>query len=117
MGKAGIHGLAAQPVLHLTTVGRVTGLPREIEIWFVVCRGCFYLFSEHREKAGWVKNIRRDPNVGVRIGRRRVKALARVLDYRSDRRLWDEVQAIADRKYGWGDGLPVEITPLSPALS
>ena len=32
-----------------------------------------------------------------------------MLDYRKER-LWDEVQAIADRKYGWDDGLPVEIT-------
>jgi hypothetical protein len=36
-----------------------------------------------------------------------------VLDYRTDRQLWDEVQAIANRKYGWGDGLPVEITPIA----
>jgi len=37
-----------------------------------------------------------------------------VLDYRKERQLWDEVQVIADRKYGWGDGLPVEITPVEP---
>jgi hypothetical protein len=35
-----------------------------------------------------------------------------VLDYRKGRQLWDEVQAISDHKYGWGDGLPVEITPV-----
>ena len=35
-------------VLYLTTIGRRTGLPREIEIWFVVYRDCFYLFSRHR---------------------------------------------------------------------
>jgi len=111
MSRATLQSLADRQVLHLTTVGRVTGLAREIEIWFIVCREKFYLFSEHREAAGWVKNIRRNPDVSVRIGRRRIKALARVLDYRSDRELWDEVQAIADRKYGWGDGLPVEIAP------
>jgi hypothetical protein len=38
--------------------------------------------------------------------------MARVLDPHTDRKLWDQVAAIADRKYGWGDGLPVEITPL-----
>ncbi len=111
MSRATLQSLADRQVLHLTTVGRVTGLPREIEIWFIVRRERFYLFSEHREAAGWVKNIRRNPEVSVRIGRRRIKALARVLDRRKDRELWDEVQAIADRKYGWGDGLPVEIAP------
>jgi deazaflavin-dependent oxidoreductase (nitroreductase family) len=111
MARASLQSIADEQVLYLTTVGRRTGLPREIEIWFIVCRERFYLFCEHGEAAGWVKNIRRDPHVSVRAGRRRFKALARVLDYDRERRLWDEVQAIADRKYGWGDGLPVEIAP------
>jgi len=111
--SAPFESLAGEQVLHLTTVGRATGRPREIEIWFILCREKFYLFSEHGEAAGWVKNIRRSPNVSVRIGERTVKAAAKVLDYQTDRQLWDEVQAIADRKYGWGDGLPVEITPVA----
>jgi hypothetical protein len=40
-----------------------------------------------------------------------------VLDRHTDRKLWDQVAAIANRKYGWGDGLPVEITPLSSGAS
>ena len=111
--SAPFESLAGEQVLHLTTDGRATGRPREIEIWFILCREKFYLFSEHGEAAGWVKNIRRSPNVSVRIGERTVKAAAKVLDYQTDRQLWDEVQAIADRKYGWGDGLPVEITPVA----
>jgi deazaflavin-dependent oxidoreductase (nitroreductase family) len=104
--------LADEPVLHVTTIGRVTGRPREIEIWFILCREKFYLFAERGEGAGWVKNITRNPQVRVRIGERGIDAVAKVLDYRSDRRLWDEVQAIAKRKYGWGDGLPVELSPV-----
>jgi deazaflavin-dependent oxidoreductase (nitroreductase family) len=111
MARASLQSIADEQVLYLTTVGRRTGLPREIEIWFIVCRERFYLFSEHGEAARWVKNIRRDPHVDVRVGELRVKALARVLDHERERALWDEVQAIADRKYGWGDGLPVEIAP------
>jgi deazaflavin-dependent oxidoreductase (nitroreductase family) len=117
MTKTSLQSLADRQVLNLTTVGRVTGLPREIEIWFIVCRERFYLFCEHGEAAGWVKNIRRNPNVSVRIGRRRIKAQARVLDHKRDRQLWDEVQAIAGRKYGWGDGLPVEIAPCATVQS
>jgi hypothetical protein len=56
------------------------------------------------------KNLRRNPTVSVRFGERRIKIVAKLLDYQTDRQLWDEVQAIADRKYGWGDDLPVEIT-------
>ncbi len=111
MANLDLESLAHEQVLHLTTIGRVTGIPREIEIWFIVRRGKFYLFCEHGETAGWVKNIRHNPSVSVRISGHRIAAAARVLDRQADRELWDEVQAIADRKYGWGDGLPVEIGP------
>lgn len=112
MSWASIQDVAEKPVLYLTTVGQRTGLPREIEIWFVVYRDRFYLFAERGEAAAWVKNIRRNPEVVVRIGKRQIGAAARVLGRETDRELWDRVAAIADRKYGWGDGLPVEITPL-----
>lgn len=112
MARASLQSIADEQVLYLTTIGRTTGLPREIEIWFVLCRERFYLFAETGEAAGWVKNIRRNPKVAVRIGQRQIDATARVLDRQADRKLWNEVAAIANRKYGWGDGLPVEITPL-----
>ena len=116
MAPAGFQSVADEQVLYLTTIGRTTGLLREIEIWFVVCRERLYLFAETGEAAGWVKNIRRNPEVTVRIGELQIDAMARVLDRQADRKLWGEVAAIADRKYEWGDGLPVEITPL-PSVS
>lgn len=112
MTLAALQSVADKQVLYLTTIGRTTGLPREIEIWFVVCCEHFYLLAETGEAAGWVRNIRRNPKVTVRIGEWQIDATARVLDRLADRQLWDQVAAIADRKYGWGDGLPVEITPL-----
>ena len=113
MTCANLKSVADKQVLYLTTVGRSTGLPREIEIWFVVWCERLYLFAETGEAAGWVKNIRRNPKVTVRIGEWYTDATARVLDRHTDRKLRDQVAAIAHRKYGWGDGLPVEITPLS----
>jgi deazaflavin-dependent oxidoreductase (nitroreductase family) len=107
--------IAEEKVLHLTTIGFRTGLPREIEIWFVIYSNRFYLFAETGEAAAWVKNIRRNPGVVVRIEALRVSAKARILDYKVDRELCEEVAAIAVRKYDWGDGLPVEITPVTPA--
>ena len=111
MTWSSIQEFAEEKVLYLTTIGRRTGLRRQIEIWFVVYRGRFYLFAETGEAAAWVKNIRNNPEVMVRIGERQIGATARVLDRKVDRKLWDEVAAIADRKYGWGEGLAVEITP------
>jgi len=117
MGPVRFQSVADKQVLYLTTIGRTTGLPREIEIWFIVRRERFYLFAETREAAGWVKNIRRNSKVTVRIGEHEIEATARVLDRQADRKLWDEVAGIADRKYGWGEGLPVEITPILPLCS
>ena len=41
MNWANLQEIADKQVLYLTTIGRSTGLPREIEIWFVVCRDRF----------------------------------------------------------------------------
>jgi deazaflavin-dependent oxidoreductase (nitroreductase family) len=116
MSCVSLESVADQQVLHLTTVGRRSGLPREIEIWFVVQCQRLYLFAETGEAAAWVKNIRGNPQVTVRIGECHIDAIARVLDRHVDRKLWEQVAEIANRKYGWGGGLPVEIIPLpSPA--
>ena len=97
--------------LYLTTTGRTTGQPREIEIWFVESEGKLYILAEHFHKAQWVKNILRNPRVRVRLGSSSFEATARVLDQKRDAALWSLAQGLEKEKYGWGDGLPVEITP------
>jgi deazaflavin-dependent oxidoreductase (nitroreductase family) len=104
----------ALPVLYLTTIGRTTGLPRQIEIWFVAHGGRLYLLAEHFLKTHWVRNILRNPRVEVRLGQRQFAATARVLDEAADRAAWELAQNLGRGKYGWGDGLPVEITPDAP---
>ena len=101
-----------QQVLYLTTTGRVTGLPREIEIWYVSSGGKLYLLAEHFQKAHWVQNIAANPWVKVRLDGSEFEATARALDPERDRETWDLAQNMARKKYGWGDGLPVEITPV-----
>ena len=79
MDLPSIQEFADKKVLYLTTIGRRTGLPRQIEIWLVVYRDHFYLLAETGEAAAWVKNIRCNPEVGVRIAERQIGAMARVL--------------------------------------
>jgi deazaflavin-dependent oxidoreductase (nitroreductase family) len=105
---------AALPFLYVTTTGRKTGLPREIEIWFTTAGGCLYLLAEHFERAHWVRNIRNEPRVKVRLGGREFSATGRVLDRERDREAWELAQRLGLEKYGWGDGLPVEITAGEP---
>lgn len=106
--------LADLPVLYLTTVGRTSGLPRQIEIWFVAAGGKYYLLAEHFRRAQWVLNIERNPRVQVRLGGQERAATARILDETADAETWKLAQDLAREKYGWGDGLPVEIAPDQP---
>jgi deazaflavin-dependent oxidoreductase (nitroreductase family) len=98
--------------LYLTTIGRVSGLPREIEIWFVELDRKFYILAEKFHNAHWVRNIAENPRVSVRVGEHRFEATARALDPVHDADIWKLAQTLEQEKYGWGDGLPVEITPL-----
>ena len=102
---------ARDTYLYLTTTGRISGEPREIEIWFVESNGNFYILAEHFHNAQWVKNIKQNPCVHVRIGDREFDAKARALDEHRDRDAWLTAQKLASEKYGWGEGLPVEIKP------
>jgi deazaflavin-dependent oxidoreductase (nitroreductase family) len=96
--------------LYLTTTGRITGQRREIEIWFAEHGGRFYLVAE-RESANWVRNIQAQPQVRVRGGDAGFSATARVVDNDREPQLVAAVKALFDAKYGWSDGLVVELTP------
>lgn len=101
----------SQAHLYLTTTGRKTGRSREIEIWFTERSGRYYLIAEHGRRAHWVRNLIAEPAVRVRVGRRRLAARARIVDGRRDAGLRRTVRALSERKYGWGDGLVVELAP------
>jgi deazaflavin-dependent oxidoreductase (nitroreductase family) len=97
--------------LYLTTTGRRTGLPREIEIWFTERQGRFYIIAEHGERANWVRNIREQPHVHIRVGALQLNATARLVDDEREPELARAVKALSDAKYGWSNGLVAEISP------
>ena len=97
--------------LYLTTTGRRSGRPREIEIWFTRREGRYYLIAEHGARADWVRNLRADPGVRVRVGDERFSGRARVLDPSAEPELSAAARVLSEAKYGWGDGLVVEIVP------
>jgi deazaflavin-dependent oxidoreductase (nitroreductase family) len=101
--------------LYLTTRGRKSGKPREIEIWFTRYEGRYYLVAEHGDKAHWVQNLRANSHVQVRVGDGHFPAHARVVDARKEPGLAREIRARSEKKYGWGDGLLVELDPAGPA--
>ena len=62
-----IEELGAEQFCYVTTTGRKTGRPHEIEIWFVVHDGALFLMSGSGS-SDWVKNMRANTAVRVRIG-------------------------------------------------
>jgi deazaflavin-dependent oxidoreductase (nitroreductase family) len=97
--------------LYLTTTGRRSGQPREIEIWFTQHNGRYYVIAEHRWETHWVQNVLADPRVRGRVGAVTFPARARVVDAEADAGTHDMAQELSEKKYGWGDGLVVELTP------
>ena len=87
---------------YLTTVGRVTGRPHTIEIWYVVHDGSAWLFTEPDGGTDWVRNLRREPRVMLRVGPVEVVARASVVEVPEDANVR---RAVADRYKSTDDGL------------
>ena len=64
-----------------------------------------------RRRHVWVRNIQTQPQVHVRVGDRRFDAVARIVRENREHELAGAVRALSDAKYGWSDGLLVELTP------
>lgn len=101
--------------MYLTTRGRKTAQPREIEIWFTHRDGRFYVIAEYRS-SHWVQNVGADPEVQVRVAGSSFKAHARVLSPEVDLELQRAVQELSRKKYGWGEGLVVELIEVKPKI-
>ena len=78
-GDASLAALAGEDYLYLSTTGRVTGALHRIEIWFGLRGQTAYLLSGGGERSDWVRNLRANPSVRVRIGDREWTGVARVL--------------------------------------
>jgi deazaflavin-dependent oxidoreductase (nitroreductase family) len=72
--------LAGEQFCYVTTTGRVTGRPHEIEIWFGMSGATIYMLSGGGRRSDWVRNITHDPAVRVRIGSQQFVGTGRILE-------------------------------------
>ena len=72
--------VAAEDFCYVTKRGRVSGRPHEIEIWFALDGGTLYLLSGGGDRSDWVRNLRADPSVTVRLRDAAYPATARIVD-------------------------------------
>lgn len=65
---------------YVTTTGRSSGNPHTIEIWFAEHEGRVYLLAGGGDQSDWVRNVRREPRVGLRLGGADMICRARVVE-------------------------------------
>src|SRR5690348_7784477 len=98
--------------LYLTTRGRKTGLPREIEIWFTYHDGRFCLIAEYAT-SNWIQNLTAHPEAQMRVGGESFAVRARTVSPNTEPELHSTICDLSRKKYGWGDGSVVELEPVS----
>ncbi|MDQ3929563.1 MAG: nitroreductase family deazaflavin-dependent oxidoreductase [Chloroflexota bacterium] len=81
--------MAREQYCYLTTVGRRTGNPHTIEIWFAMPEDghSLYMLAGGGDRSDWVRNLRRNPSVQVRIGDRVFSGHGRVITDQGEEQL------------------------------
>lgn len=72
-------GWADSALYYVTTTGRRTGNPHEVEIWCVAVGDALYLMAGSGERSDTIRNARADPSVTVRVGAETRPATATVV--------------------------------------
>ncbi|GEM_PF-371584 len=74
-----LQNLAQEDFCYLTTIGRVSGRPHTIEIWFALHEQTLYMLSGGRDKSDWVKNALHTPTVQLKINNTTFSGTARLI--------------------------------------
>jgi deazaflavin-dependent oxidoreductase (nitroreductase family) len=102
------HGdLATAPYVFLTTHGRGEGRSQTVELWFAAYHDTVYLLSSSGDRPEWVRNLARDPDAELRIGRYTRRGKGRIIDDPDEA---NRARRLVACKYaphapsGWGSG-------------
>lgn len=91
-------------------MGWRSGKQHKIEIWFVEYNDKHYVISERHERAHWVQNIVHNPKVSFAVGNNNIfEGSARFVNRDKDHELAAIVSKLMNEKYGWSEGLIVEL--------
>ena len=94
--------LSKEEYCYLTTTGRKSGKPHEIEIWFGIQGNSLYLLSGGGDDSDWVRNLHANPNAAVRIAKQTFTGTARMVSEEKE-----ELTArhmLAGKYQGWKEG-------------
>ena len=105
---------------YLTTVGRKTGRPHTIEIWFALSPDgkTLYMLSGGGSRSDWVKNIGRNPEAQVRVAGQTFLGSGRVVQGGEEELLARRlvVAKYYNREYNPGGGWEASSLPVAVDL-
>jgi deazaflavin-dependent oxidoreductase (nitroreductase family) len=104
--------LRSRCVMLLTTRGRRSGLQRTGAVSFMPVDNRFVVFSGWGVNSNWYQNVRANPEVTITVGRRRTRAMAKVVEDPDRRR---ELMLRMQKRSG-GCGPPKPTRPLLKLL-
>ena len=87
----------------------LTQIKQRIEIWFVEHKERYYIMSELHKHAHWVQNIMHNPRVSFTVNDKIFTGTARIVEKNKEPKLAAEVSNLMSTKYGWNEGLIVEL--------
>ena len=94
--------LSKDEYCYLTTTGRKSGHPHEIEIWFGIQGNSLYFLSGGGDDSDWVRNLHANPNVTVRIAEHTFTGIARIVSDEKEETMARHM--LAGKYQGWKEG-------------
>jgi deazaflavin-dependent oxidoreductase (nitroreductase family) len=98
--RSRLEGVKDRWTIRLVTIGRRSGLPRPVTVWFVYLDG--RLFVRTSKKTNWYRNLKANSSVEVEVGGLKFRAEAEQI---FDQALTKRLQEAYRRKYRLADAL------------
>jgi len=96
VAKAELEKVANESTVEITTTGRKTGKAHTKPIWFVYDQGHLYLQSGKGGKSDWYQNLKKDPQMALKIGSVTFNGKAKFID---DEKETERIHSLFSVKY------------------
>jgi len=96
VAKADLEKVANESTVEITTTGRKSGKAHTKPIWFVYDQGRLYLQSGQEGKSDWYQNLKKNPQMTLKIGTVTFQGKAKFID---DQNETERIHGLFSAKY------------------
>jgi len=96
VAKADLEKVANESTVEITTTGRKSGKAHTKPIWFVYDQGHLYLQSGQEGKSDWYQNLKKNPQMTLKIGTVTFQGKAKFID---DQNETERIHGLFSAKY------------------